>query len=303
MSGVQVDLGVNLNDRLYLEGSVMYFGPQHTTAFYGSDANGSPFIGRPVFNTLFGQDRSYLTSSPGLVSGTTSVESRLQLYSIEAHARYQVNLTPYLNMDLLLGYRYMRLDEDLNITDNLVPIAGSITFLGNSITAPNTVSDADHFSTTNRFNGVNMGTRFRWQSGFDWLAFTGYGKFAVGATQQTVDIQGTSATGSLVTNGGILALSSNIGTHERTVFGAIPEGGASFVLNLTRGVRFHAGYSATYWNNVVRAGDQIDHRINPALVPTDVNFGSGNPGANPAFTFRSRALWLNTLNFGLDFYY
>ena len=54
---------------------------------------------------------------------------------------------------------------------------------------------------------------------------------------------------------------------------------------------------------MVRAGDQIDHRINPALVPTDVNFGSGNPGANPAFTFRSRALWLNTLNFGLDFYY
>ena len=47
LSGVQVDLGVNLNDRLYLEGSVMYFGPQHTTAFYGSDANGSPFIGRP----------------------------------------------------------------------------------------------------------------------------------------------------------------------------------------------------------------------------------------------------------------
>ena len=135
-----------------------------------------------------------------------------------------MNLTPYLNMDLLLGYRYMRLDEDLNITDNLVPIAGSITFLGNSITAPNTVSDADHFSTTNRFNGVNMGTRFRWQSGFDWLAFTGYGKFAVGAMQQTVDIQGTSATGGLVTNGGILALSSNIGTHERTVFGAIPEG-------------------------------------------------------------------------------
>ena len=80
LSGVQVDLGVNLNDRLYLEGSVMYFGPQHTTAFYGSDANGSPFIGRPVFNTLFGQDRSYLTSSPGLVSGTTSVES--QLHSI-----------------------------------------------------------------------------------------------------------------------------------------------------------------------------------------------------------------------------
>jgi hypothetical protein len=34
-----------------------------------------------------------------------------------------------------------------------------------------------------------------------------------------------------------------------------------------------------------------------------VNFGSGIPGGSPAFTFRSRALWLNTLNFGLELYY
>jgi hypothetical protein len=43
--------------------------------------------------------------------------------------------------------------------------------------------------------------------------------------------------------------------------------------------------------------------VNPALVPTDVNFGTGSPGGFPAFTFRSRALWLNTLNFGLELYY
>ena len=64
LSGVQVDLGVNLNDRLYLEGSVMYFAPQHTNAIFASDAGGNPFLGRPVFNTLLGQERSYLTSSP-----------------------------------------------------------------------------------------------------------------------------------------------------------------------------------------------------------------------------------------------
>jgi len=307
LNGIRVDAGVNLNDRLYLEGSVLYFGPQHTNALFASDAAGNPFIGRPVFNTLLGEERSYLTSAPGLVSGSTNIESRLQLFSIEAQARYQVNLTPYLNADVLLGYRRMQLEEELGITDNLTPIAGSITFLGNSITAPNTISDFDQFKTTNQFNGVNTGFRLRWQSGFNWLAFAGYGKVAFGATQQTVDIAGVStahlASGDQSANGGILALSSNIGSHERTIFGVIPEGGASFIILLTHGVRFHAGYSATYWNNVVRAGDQIDRRVNPALVPTDVNFNSGNPGGFPAFTFRSRALWLQTLNFGLEFYY
>ena len=303
LSGVQVDLGLNLNDRFYLETSVMYFAPQHTTALFSSDPTGNPFIGRPVFNTLFGQERSYLTSAPGLIAGSTSVEGRLQLFSVEAHARYQVNLTPYLNMDFLLGYRRMQLEEDLTIQDHLAPIGGSITFLGNSITAPNTISDLDRFRTTNQFNGINMGTRFRWQSGFEWLAFTGYGKLALGETNQRVDIDGTTSSGALSSAGGVLALASNSGSHDRTVFGVIPEGGASLVFLIARGVRLHAGYSATYWNNVVRAGDQIDHRVNPALVPTDVNFGSGAAGAFPAFTFRSRALWLNTLRFGLEFYY
>jgi len=293
-----------LNDRFYLEASMMYFAPQHTNALFASDANGNPFIGRPIFNTLFAQERSLLTSSPGLFNGSTSVESRLQLFSIEANARYQVNLTPYLSVDGLLGYRRMQLEEELTIQDNIIPTGGTITFLGAPITAPNTVSDIDRFSTTNQFNGVNTGARFRWQSGFDWFALTGYGKLAIGATRQTVDIEGASSTNTgLAAQGGVLALSSNIGSHQRTVFGFIPEGGAGIVILPCRGVRLLAGYSATYWNNVVRPGDQIDRRVNPALVPTDVNFGSGNPGAFPAFTFRSRAVWLQTLNFGVEFYY
>src|SRR4029077_4296516 len=198
--------------------SAMYFAPQHTNALIASDAGGSPFIGRPVFNTLFAQERSFLTSSPGLFNGSTSIESRLQLFSIEANARYQVNLTPYLSADGLLGYRRMQLEEDLTIRDNIAPTGGTITFQGTPIASPNTISDFDRFSTTNQFNGVNIGTRFRWRSGFDWFALTGYGKLAVGATRQTVDIEGassaTTGTGSLAAQGGVLALSSNIGSHQ-----------------------------------------------------------------------------------------
>jgi putative beta barrel porin BBP7 len=304
--GVRVDAGVNLNDRLYLEGSVQYFPPSHTNAFFASDAAGNPFISRPVFNTLFNQERSFLTTAPGLIAGATSVETRLELFSIEAHARYQWNPTPYCSWDVLLGYRRMQLEEDIVIRDTLIPIGGSITFVGTPITS-GTITDFDRFATTNQFNGVNVGTRFRWQSGFQWFALTAHGKVAVGATRQTTEIEGsstaTTAAGTQMVPGGVLALSSNIGHHQRTVFGMVPEGGAGLIFLLAPGVRFHTGYTATYWNNVLRAGDQIDRRVNPALVPTDVNFGSGNPGAFPSNEFHGRALWIQSLHFGFEFYY
>jgi hypothetical protein len=305
LNGIQVDLGVNLNDRIYLEGSVQYFGPQHTNALYVSDAAGNPFIGRPILNTALNQERAFLTSSPGIASGSTSVQSRLQIFSIEAHARYQVNLTPYLNADWLLGYRRMQLEEELEISDTLTSIGGGITFLGAPITAP--VSDFDRFATINQFDGINTGLRFRWQSGFQWFALTGHGKVAFGQTRQTVEIEGvsgtTTAAGPQSALGGILALPSNIGRYERKVFGIVPEGGANLVFLLSPGVRFQMGYTATFWNSVVRPGDQIDRRVNPAQVPTDLNFSTTATRDFPAFEFRSTSVWLQSLNFGLEFYY
>lgn len=305
LSGAQAEIGVNLNDRFYLELSGMILAPRTITSVFASDAAGNPFISRPVFNTLTGDNRSYLTSSPGLVAGATRVEAQLQVWGIEANARYNVKLTPYLDVDGLLGYRLMQMDEHLKISDVLAPTSGTITFLGNPVGSPNTLVDYDQFSTTNRFNGVNIGARFRWQSGFSWFAMNGYGKLAMGATRQTVEIAGASASTTSTTPaaGGILALGSNIGTHERTVFGVIPEGGVGIMILPTRNIRFLAGYSATYWNDVVRPGDTLDPRVNPALVPTDVSYGSSNPGALPAFAFKSRSVWIQSVNFGVEFYY
>ena len=218
-----------------------------------------------------------------------------------------MNLTPYLAPDYLLGYRRIQ-PKGNEISDTLLPIGGGITFLGTPITAPNTISDFDRFATSNQFNGINTGLRLRWQSGFQWFALTGHGKVAFGQTRQTVEIEGVSGASSVATpaQGGILALSSNIGHYERKVFGIIPEGGAQLVFLLSPGCRFSMGYTATYWNSVVRAGGQIDRRVNPTLVPTDINFGSGRgqlPGLHvpierglaPAAQLRPRVLLLISL--------
>jgi hypothetical protein len=304
LHGAKVEFGVNLNNFIYLDVSAMGFVPAYTTAVIASDPFGNPFIGRPVFNTLFNDERSYLTSSPGLVAGETRIEAKLRLFGFEANTRFQRNVTRYLSADFLLGYRRLQLEEDLRIQDTLRLTGGSITFLGTPIAAPNVISDFDRFGATNQFNGGQLGLRFRWQSGYEWLGLTGFGKVALGATNQTIEIEGQSAaTGIPPVPGGVLAQVSNIGFHKRQVFGVVPEGGAGLVVMPCPYVRLHAGYSVLYWNNVVRPGDHLDRRVNPSFVPTDVNFGANVPGAFPAFSFRSRDVVLQTLSFGIEFYY
>ena len=206
-----------------------------------------------------------------------------------------------------MGYRRLQLEEDLTIRDRLSPVVGSISFLGSTVTLPNFIGDFDRFGATNQFNGGQFGARFRWQSGFEWFAVTGYGKLALGATTQKMEIEGataaTTAAGPLSAPGGILALSSNIGNYKRTEFGVIPEGGVGIVLLPARNIRFHVGYSALSWNSVVRPGEHLDRRVNPTLVPSDVNFGAGAPGAFPGFGFRARSVTLQTLSVGLELYY
>ncbi|MCS7271548.1 MAG: BBP7 family outer membrane beta-barrel protein [Gemmataceae bacterium] len=307
LHGLTAEIGVNLNDSIYLEGRGFVFWPQHTRYTVASDANGAPFIARPVFDTLTSSEGSYRTSTPNQIVGYTTIDARQQIFGYETHLRYNLKLTPYLDVDWLLGYRRLQLEEDLRIFDFLQPTAGSITFLGTTIAAPNTVSDFDRFKTINQFNGVNLGGRFRWQSGYDWLAFQGYYKVALGVTNQTLKIDGLSVADTTVGRfaevGGILAQPTNIGVHKRSEFGVIPELGVGLVFLPTRYVRLHAGYSALYWNNVIRPTSSIDRRVNPAFVPTDTNYGIANPGNFPSVVFKSESLWLQTINFGLELYY
>jgi hypothetical protein len=307
-SGITAALGVNLNDSLYLEVNALILPTQTHQFRTTSDLNGNPLIARPVFNTATNDERSYITSIPGVVVGSSAIETRSQIWGFEAAARYKVNLTPYLTGDALIGYRQMELVESLTINDVLIPQQQSITFLGNAVLPPNSVTDQDRFATNNQFHGVDLGGRLRWQSGYDWFAMSAYGKVAMGATYQTVDIAGATALNTpgappMVTSGGVLAQPSNIGSYSRSVFGVIPEGGVNFIFTPWKYVRFQVGYSALYWNNVVRPGNQIDHRVNPGQVPTELNYIGPGVGGPPSFSFKPQGMTIQTINVGLQIYY
>jgi hypothetical protein len=109
--------------------------------------------------------------------------------------------------------------------------------------------------------------------------------------------------GTTTAPGGILAQQSNMGTYSRTVFGSITEGGIGFIFTPCKYIRLELGYSATYWNSVVRPGNQLNANVTPTQVPTNNTFTGTAPGSQPVFVFRSQGMTVQSLNVGLSFYY
>ena len=60
---------------------------------------------------------------------------------------------------------------------------------------------------------------------------------------------------------------SNIGKYTNDEFAVVPEIGLRVGAQLTDRVRAFVGYNFIYWSSVARAGDQIDLRVNPNLIP------------------------------------
>jgi hypothetical protein len=308
MQGIQVDGGFFLDNEHHwsLDGSGLYYIPGHIRSLTASDNAGNPVIARPAVNSANGQEISYVTALPGSLAGSTAIDARQELWGFELNGRYNVCCTPCLHTDFLLGYRQMYLREKLSIQDQLTPLVPNfLTFRGAFVNAPNSESDVDQFSTSNGFYGINLGTRFLWQ--YNWLSLALFGKAAVGVEDEKVHIQGQTSlitrTNVISTTGGILALASNIGNHSRSVFGVVPEGGITVGINVLKCLRVTAGYSFLMWSNVVRPGNEIDRLVNPGLVPSDQRFGTIVGGPNPQFTFKDQALWIHTLNFGVEMFY
>jgi hypothetical protein len=303
-SGLRFNVGVALNSDLALEGN--YFALERRTVgiSLASDANGSPLIARPVINDLAGLQESYSTSFPGLFAGQSTILARTQLQGFEINAAYGLSRGEGNSLTVIAGFRYVDLWEGLLFADSLTPLTTDVlTFQGASVNPPSTVGDFDGFRTRNHFYGGQIGAR--WQSTFGPVEVGVVGNIALGATDQRVDIAGSSAlftpgAAPTVVPGGILAQPTNMGSHSRNVFSVVPELGVNVGWKVTPWLTANVGYTFLYWSDVVRPGAQIDSRINPVNVPTDQNFGQGAAGGHPLFDFHTSDFWAQGFNFGVE---
>jgi len=289
-SGGRFTLGYWLGgcDTMGLENTFFFLG--NVGDSYTQSSSGSPILARPFQNSLTGLQDAILIAYPNTVVGTVNVTSNSQVLGNELNLRRALYIDECRRYDMLVGYRYFHLNEDLDINTRS-------TAVGTAAPTGTSFSVLDSFMTRNNYNGGQLGLNAQYSRGrwtVDLLA-----KVALGSVSQTVTINGTTTAtppgGTAVTNrGGILALNSNIGQYTRNQFGVLPEFGVNLRYQISPLWRFNVGYTIMVLTNVVRPGDQISTNVDPNQFPPGI---SGN---FPAFAFHDSDLWVQGVNLGLE---
>lgn len=300
-SGGRIRLGHWLDDtrRFGVEGE--YFGLGDINDNFASTSTGDPILARPFFNALSNANDSELVAFPGVVGGTFTADAQGSFQS--AGVRMLWNLCQSgepigLNtvercearLDLLLGYRFARLDESLQMREQLTSqLPGD----------PGTFDIRDEFATRNEFHSGEIGLSRT--EGFRRWTLDALFKVAFGNVRESVSINGSTiiddGTGPQTFSGGLLAQRTNIGNYQRDRFALIPELGVTLGYQLTPRWQANVGYSLVYWDRVVRAGQQIDTAVNPNLLPPEVVPFTGP--LRPEFDFEESSFWAQGMSFGL----
>jgi hypothetical protein len=283
------------------EGTYFFLAEQSRTFSVASSGGAnSPTLARPFFNVLTGLEDAELLALPGQQAAGITVAATTYLEGAEATGVVGLCGGGHYCLEMLIGFRYLDLKEELNIGQHT-------TFLPNApVNAGGEIDQADQFATRNHLYAGQLGLRA--EACWNGLLLGLVGKLAMGANEETVNIAGVSrfapASGTaLVSPGGLLAVPTNSGHFTRSPFAVVPELGVQLGYQLSRHVRFFAGYTFLYWSTVVRPGNQIDRVLNPMQVPVVGPPGLLTGPARPAFSFHESDFWAQGGNFGLEFRY
>jgi hypothetical protein len=211
-----------------------------------------------------------------------------------------------MTADLLLGFRYAALNEDLEISNTTTSLSatGLTGFNGNLVGPPNSISIFDRFQTRNEFYGGQVGLRSEFH--FNRVYVDLRTDLAVGNAYELVNIAGsttlTGVNGAVATlPAGLLAVSSNSGRSSLNHFSFIPDAQIKIGCQLTGHLGLFLGYNFMYWYDVLRPGDQIDRTVNPSLVPSNIAFGTPAAGLlRPGVPLDRTDFWAQGLNFGVE---
>ena len=280
-----------------LDGSFFFLAP--TRSEFAASSAAYPVIARPFFAANLGREFSELVSSPGFLTGTALVQTRSNFWGADLNLRKHLCGGCTWRLDGLAGFRFLNLDESLQITESFTGVPG------NPVTGGLVGVVTDRFRTSNQFYGGQLGllTQFQWNRWSLNLAT----KVALGETHQSIQIDGAQSIANpgmlpTLTPGGLLALPTNSGNFTRDRFAVVPEVSLNLGYDLTPHMRLFVGYNFLYWSSVVRPGDQINRNLDITQIP---HFGVGGvqpvPFATPTNPFHATDLWVQGINFGIRF--
>ncbi|MGD9719885.1 MAG: BBP7 family outer membrane beta-barrel protein [Pirellulales bacterium] len=289
-SGARFTLGYWFNscDLTGIETSFFYLGKVNQQYFNDS----SDILARPFINVNTGDQDSHLITYPDIIDGSINVSANSRVYGGDVNLRRSLVADCWKRIDVLAGYRYFRIAEGLSVTSD-----STVIDEGGQPPTGTTFNVFDSFNTRNDFNGGQLGVNAQMMNGcwtLDLLA-----KLAIGGVSQYVTIDGRTITTlpdgqQTDRSGGILALPSNSGPHNRSVFSVLPEFSADLRYQITPLWKLNLGYTLMFVTNVARPGDQINLNIDPDQFPPNQG------GTQPTFSFVDSDVWLQGISFGVE---
>jgi hypothetical protein len=284
-----------------LEGAYFFVGAQDKD--FAASASGVPgtnglFV--PFFNALTGQEDSFVVASPGATSGSVRINTRTALQGTDGHFLFSAWRTGTYRVDGFVGYRWLELDEDITIQEDVRQ------FTRQQFNDVPQIGILDHFGTRNDFIGGEMGLKSHHILGDCWsLDFIG--RVALGSTHQI--IQNDGFTGfkfpglpPIVQPTGNFVGPLNIGTFTHDTLSVVPEFGMTVGWQARTWLRFTLGYNILFWSDVVRPGDQIDRVVNPIGVQSRNEFNTGLLiPARPMVLSQQTDFWAQSVALGMQF--
>lgn len=258
---------------------------------------GNPILARPFLNVLTGNQDSQLVAYPGIITGDIGIRTTSNLLGADLFLRKSVVQTCRTRIDVLAGYQYSQLGEQLGILENGVLIdPGGVDPVGT------TIQSSESFEVENQFHGCQLGMLLETQ--FERWTVNVLGKVGLGGMRESATVSGSSTTTfpggqPVVTDKGrLLALPTNEGQYNRDVFAFVPELGVNFSYRVNCHLDVGVGYSLIYWSDVIQAGSQIDPGVNPPQI-TGPLIGA----ARPTFPFSTSDFWVQGASCSLSWHY
>ncbi len=290
-SGLRFQAGYWFDPRHTRGIEASFFNLDRASTAFNAGSSGSPILALPFFDASLNQPNSFLVAFPGSAAGAVSINETSRLLGADALYRQDIAYWGAERFSALVGYRYLHASDRLGMSSTVSVTGGP--------GAGTVMSLADMFTTTSDFHGLDLGVAGTYLGGpwmLEWRA-----KVALGANLNEAQISGSTTTtlGGVTTpfQGGLFALSSNIGTYTQTRFAAVPEFSLKAGYRFAPGWRVVAGYDLLYWTDVQRAGNLVDTTVNSNLL----GGGPGGPPQRPQALLNASPLLAQGFNAGLKY--
>ena len=277
----RLTVGMWLDEAASVGVGVRVFGVEGHNSGFSRFSDGTSILAVPFFNEdpLVDAEDALLVGFPNLSQGSVNVWAENEVFGGQIFMRHMLDQGRDYRLDMLLGYRFNRINDDLQIVENITD-----NFL-------NQFTFSDLFQTRNEYHAGEIGLIGEYQCG-RWT-YSGLGSISYGSMNQRVTISGENsitAGGTVTTPGGLFAQPTNIGDYERNLTAWCPEAGVKMAYAVTPRLSVSVGYTFLYWSRIALAGDQIDRNVNG----TQLNGGlpgrsrTARPSSAPTPTSGSR---------------